>query len=601
MKRWWYGWLGLLSLALTLGPSGCQTQTPGTPSRHVRGSARLASLFADEWRHRLRRRPIFATTLGVRDLNDQLPEVSVAAKSRDDGYNRQWLSRLDDIDPAELTTEETLHRDVFRHLLTERIAEHALRFYLIPITNRWGFHIDFPELPDRVPLKTTEDYENYTSRLAKFRHYAEQHITLLRLALKEGFSLPRVVLEGFDDTIRPHIVETPEESLLYAPFNGFPSTVPEAARARLIKNGKVAIRDSVVPGYQSFLDFMLEEYIPGARATIGASALPGGRAFYEHCVRSYTTLDNTPEQVHEIGRREVKRIRAEMDEVIAELGFTGTFAEFVRSLRTEPRFYAKTPEALLERAAWISKRMDGELPKLFATLPRASYGIREIPDYVAPKTTTAYYSRPLADGSRAGFYYLNTYDLPSRPLYELEALTLHEAVPGHHLQIALQQELKDLPNFRRFAGFTAFVEGWALYAERLGLEVGFYEDPYSNFGRLSFEMWRALRLVVDTGIHALGWTRQQAIDLMVENSPLTLHNIRTEVDRYISWPGQALAYKAGELKIRELRAVAEKELGERFDLRLFHDVVLRQGSLPLPLLEAQVRSWFLESKYHFSH
>jgi uncharacterized protein (DUF885 family) len=462
MKRWWYGWFGVLPLALTLGLSSCQTQSPEVSSPDVKppnGSARLANLFHDEWLHRLRRRPIFATTLGRRDLNDQLPEVSVRAEAADDSYYRQVLVRVEEIDPVELTPEERLHREVFRHLLKDRIAEHALRFYLIPMTNRWGFHIDFPELPDRVPLKTTEDYENYTSRLAKFRSYAEQHITILRLALNEGYSLPRVVLEGFDATIRPHIVETPEESLLYAPFGEFPSTVPEAARTRLIKNGKAAIRDSVVPGYQAFLEFMVEEYIPGARTTIGASALPNGRAFYEHCVRSYTTLDNTPEQVHEIGNREVQRIRAEMDKVIAEIGFTGSFAEFVESLRTEPRFYARTPEALLERAAWISKRMDGELPKLFGTLPRASYGIREIPDYVAPKTTTAYYSRPLADGSRAGFYYLNTYDLPSRPLYEMEALTLHEAVPGHHLQIALQQELEDLPNFRRYAGFTAFVEG----------------------------------------------------------------------------------------------------------------------------------------------
>lgn len=582
-----FGRSALLAGVLSLELAGCRSTSGGA-------SAELSRLFEDEWEHRLANAPVFATTLGDRRWNDRLRDVSLEARAESDLQNRELLRRVQDIDPAGLSAEERVHHSVFQQLLQERIDAYDLRLYLIPITNRWGFHIDFPELPDRVPLNTVKDYEDYTARLMAFRRYAAEHITILRRGLNEGYSLPRKVLEGFDQTIRPHIVEIPEDSLLYHPFRNFPDTVPDAEKTRLAENGRAAVRDSVVPGYEAFLTFMVDEYIPGARTTIGASSLPNGRAFYEHCVRSYTTLDLTPEQVHQIGILEVKRIRGEMDAVIDELEFSGSFAEFVDFLRTAPRFYAKTPQALLERAAWIAKRMDGELQKLFLKLPRASYGIRAIPEYIAPRTTTAYYSRPLADGSRAGYYYLNTYELASRPLYELEALTLHEAVPGHHLQIALQQELETLPNFRRFASFTAFVEGWALYAERLGLEVGFYEDPYSNFGRLSFEMWRALRLVVDTGIHALGWTRQQAIDFMTENSPLTLHNITTEVDRYISWPGQALAYKAGELKIRELRAAAEEALGERFDRREFHDVVLREGSLPLPVLETQVHSWIQE-------
>ncbi|MEX2560973.1 MAG: DUF885 domain-containing protein, partial [Pirellulales bacterium] len=348
---------------------------------------------------------------------------------------------------------------------------------------------------------------------------------------------------------------------------------------------------SVVPAYQRFLDFMRSEYVPAARGEVGASALPKGRDFYRHRVRQFTTLDLEPQQVHDVGLAEVARIKAEMHEVIRRSGFEGDFAAFVEFLRTDPRFYVDTPEQLMKEVAVVLKRMDGELPRLFQTLPRLSYGIREVPKFIAPSTTTAYYSPGAGDGSRAGFYYVNTYNLKSRPLYEIEALSLHEAVPGHHLQIARQQELEGVPDFQRFAGFTAFVEGWALYAERLGLETGFYQDPYSDFGRLSYEMWRACRLVVDTGMHYLGWSREQAIQFMADNTALTRHNITTEVDRYIAWPGQALAYKIGELKIRELRGMAEERLGTRFDIREFHDVVLGSGAVPLEVLERIVTEY----------
>jgi uncharacterized protein (DUF885 family) len=319
--------------------------------------------------------------------------------------------------------------------------------------------------------------------------------------------------------------------------------------------------------------------------------LPRGREFYRHRVRQFTTLDVEPQQIHDTGQAEVRRIKAEMEAVIREAGFKGDFNAFVEFLRHDPRFYAESPEQLLKEVSLVLKRMDGELPKLFKTLPRTPYGIREVPDFIAPRTTTAYYQPPAGDGSRAGFYYVNTHNLKGRPLYEIEALSLHEAVPGHHLQIALAQELNDVPPFRRFAGFTAFVEGWGLYAERLGLEVGFYRDPYRNFGRLSYEMWRACRLVVDTGMHYLGWTREQAITFMADNTALSLHNITAEVDRYIAWPGQAVAYKTGELKIRELRDLAEERLGDGFDVREFHDAVLASGAIPLSALEANVRMW----------
>ena len=335
--------------------------------------------------------------------------------------------------------------------------------------------------------------------------------------------------------------------------------------------------------------------MPHARDTIAAAALPQGREFYRHRVQSFTTTDMTPDEVHQLGLAEVKRIRAEMDEVIREVGFEGDFAAFVEFLRTDPQFYATSEEQLMKEVSYVLKSMDGKLPLLFGKLPRMPYGIRPVPDYVAPRTTAAYYQQPTGDGTKAGFYYVNTYDLKSRPLFNIEALSLHEAVPGHHLQLALQQELPDMPEFRRFTDFTAFVEGWALYSERLGLEAGFYEDPYSNFGRLTMEMWRACRLVVDTGMHYFGWTREQAIEFLTENSALAKHDIQAEVDRYISWPGQALAYKVGELKIRALRQHAEEQLGENFDLREFHDVVLSAGGVPMDILEENVRAWVANS------
>jgi uncharacterized protein (DUF885 family) len=466
----------------------------------------------------------------------------------------------------------------------------------MPITNRSGFHIEFPELRRRVPLASTQDYRNYISRLAAFPVYAQDHIELLRAGVRQRMTLPAVTLEGAQEAIRAHLVDDPAKSVFFEPLAKFPDSVPAGDRPSLREAAKGAIVGGIVPGYRSFLTFMEEEYLPAARGSIGASALPKGREFYRHRVQRFTTLDLTPEEVHERGLLEVKRIHSEMEAAIQKTGFQGGFAAFVAFLRSEPRFYAASGEQLVKEAAYVLKRMDGQLPKLFGKLPRTPYGIREVPAYIAPRTTTAYYSPPTGDGAEAGYYYVNTYDLKSRPLYEIEALSLHEAVPGHHLQIALQQEMTGMPKFRRFAGVTAFVEGWGLYAERLGLEAGFYSEPYSDFGRLSYEMWRACRLVVDTGMHYLGWTREQAIDFMASHTALTLHNIRAEVDRYIAWPGQALAYKTGELKIRELRSRAEHELGPKFDVREFHDVVLGSGSVPLDVLHDNVVRWIDETK-----
>jgi uncharacterized protein (DUF885 family) len=387
------------------------------------------------------------------------------------------------------------------------------------------------------------------------------------------------------------VVANPEESRFYKPFREFPAGVPEADRARLSAVGKDAVARGAIAGFRSLQEFMTKEYIPGARTTLGASSMPDGPALYAYLIRHFTTVDLTADAVHEIGLAEVKRIRAEMDAVIAKSGFTGDFPSFLKFLRSDPRFYARTPEELLQRAAWIAKRMDGKLPSLFGKLPRQPYGVEAVPDDIAPKYTGGRYVGAPLDSTKAGRYWVNTYALSSRPFYTQEALTLHEAVPGHHLQIALTKELTGLPKFRRYAYVDAFGEGWGLYSERLGIEAGFYTDPYSDFGRLTYEMWRACRLVVDTGIHAKGWSRQQAIDYLASNTALSIHEVTTETDRYIAWPGQALAYKMGELKIRELRKRAEDALGKRFDVRAFHDAVLANGTLTLPVLEARIDSF----------
>ena len=554
-------------------------------------SGELKSLLDESWEFGLQEYPTFATRVGDHRFNDKLSRESITDQQRRLAKQREFQGRWNGIERGTLSKSDRINYDIFGRILGNDIAEAEFEMYLIPISNRWGFHISFPELPQQVPLKTAKDYENYTARLREFPRVTDENIQLMRVGIDKGLVLPAVVLEGYKDSITAHIVDDPTKSLLYDAFKDFPDRVGEDQRKILRDAGRSAIVEHVVPSYQKFLKFMQDEYVPNCRGSIAASALPNGREYYRHRVRLFTTLDVTPDEVHATGHREVKRIRAEMDEIIKRVEFDGDFAGFVEHLRNDARFYAETPEQLMKETAFVLKKMDGQLPKLFKTLPRTPYGIREVPAYIAPKTTTAYYQQPAGDGSQAGFYYVNTYNLKSRPLYGIEALSLHEAVPGHHLQLALQQELTGMPQFRRFSPITAFIEGWALYAERLGLEVGFYEDPYSDFGRLTYENWRACRLVVDTGMHYFGWTRKQAIDFMAANTGLSMHNIEAEVDRYISWPGQALAYKTGELKIRELRAKSEAALGDAFDIREFHEVVLGSGAIPLSVLSENVEEY----------
>jgi uncharacterized protein (DUF885 family) len=578
----------LAALALLfLAASNAFAQTP---------SATFSKVLDDEWAWRLRENPLFATSVGEHADDAKLPSVTVADYERREKDNRDFLKRWEAIDRTKLTDVERVNYDFFGRVLRDRITESEFKTYLMPITNREGFHTDFPQLPDNVPLSTVKDYENYCARLEGARTYFGQQIELMRTGLKGGYTLPKVVMSGLEDTVSPHIVDDPTKSLLFGPFKNFPEIIGEKDRARLTERGKKAITNSVVPAFRDLRDFFAKEYVPGGRESIACSDLPNGKAYYEFVVKEYTTLELTPKQIHDKGLSEVKRIHGEMDAVIAKTGFKGSFAEFVNFLRTDPKFYPTTGDQLMKETAYVLKKIDGQLPTLFKTLPRMPYGIKPIPDFMAPKTTTAYYERGAGDGTRAGCYRVNLYDLKSRPLYEIEALSLHEAVPGHHLQTAIAQEIPDVPMFRRYEWVTAFGEGWGLYSERLGMEMGLYRDPYSDFGRLSYEMWRAMRLVVDTGMHYFGWTRQQAIDYFAANGALSMRNIEAEIDRYIAWPGQAVAYKTGELKIRELRDYATKELGDRFDVREFHDVVLWSGAVPLDVLETNVKNWVAKKK-----
>ncbi len=563
--------------------------TDAVPSEAARDS--LHAVISDEWTFRLAEDPLYATFVGEHQFDNILPSVSEADWQRRLREWRALLGRLNHIDRSALDLEDRISYDILVRQLKDRVAEVEFGSHRIPITSDDGFHVRFAWLPNRMPFATAREYENYIERLQSWPKYVRQHIGIMRKGLRSGMVLPRSPLEGYEVTIAGHIVETPEESLFWKPFEEIPaSLVPEAQR-RLRAAGRAAIADSLVAGYAEFLEFMTAEYIPGARSSVGASELPDGVAYYEHLVRHFTTLDATPSEVHQVGVAEVDRIRAEMDAVIREVGFDGDFAAFLDFLRTAPQFYPGSAEVYLERAAWIAKQMDGRLPKLFGTLPRLPYGIAPVPDHLAPKYTAGRYIEPPAGGGEAGWYWLNTFKLESRPLYTLEALTFHEAVPGHHLQIALAQELDHLPPFRRSLVITAYEEGWGLYAEWLGQEAGFYKDPYSRFGRLTYEMWRACRLVVDTGLHAMGWSRQEAIDYLATRTALSLHEVTTEVDRYIAWPGQALGYKMGELTIRRLRSEAERELGELFDVRAFHDTVLLRGEVPLAVMEELVHDY----------
>ena len=556
---------------------------------------KLHALFDRAWETALRESPLFATSVGRHEYDDLLGSVTLQDLAQRNEQRKAELAELKQIDRSKLPADEVVNYDMFKRQLDESIEGYELGDYQMPINADSGFHSGFSRLPQDVPLATVKDYENYISRLRQWPRFVHEEIELMRAGVKRGFTVPRATLTGYDKTMSAHVVDDVTKSVFWKPFEKFPSTIPEDARERLRNEGRKAVMEGAVAGYRDLLDFFDNEYLPHTRTTLGAYDLPNGRAYYQYKIHEFTTTSLTPDQIHEIGLKEVERISAEMNEVMKQAGFKGTTAEFIQFLRTDPQFYAKTPYELLARASYIAKKIDGKLPSLFGKLPRLPYTVEPVPADIAPKYTSGRYVSAPEGSTRPGTYWVNTYALESRPLYNLEALTLHEAVPGHHLQISLGREVPNVPNFRRFTYISAFGEGWGLYCEHLGVEAGIYDNPYSNFGRLGYEMWRACRLVVDTGIHAKGWTRQQAIDYMAARTALPLHEVETEIDRYISWPAQALSYKLGELKIKELRRRAEEKLGARFDVRAFHDTVLAAGSVPLDVLETNVDRWIAAS------
>ena len=447
-----------------------------------------------------------------------------------------------------------------------------------------------------TPHRSVADYETILQRLAALPAAVDQQVALLQEGLKKGYTPPRITLRDVPKQVADLIPADPLKSALLQPFTDFPADFPASEQPRLIERAQKLYLSAVVPAFQRLHDYLVSTYIPACRASIAATALPNGAAAYAFHVRWQTTTNLTPQQIHQIGLSEVKRIRAEMDKLIASTGFQGSFHDFTEFLRTDPRFYFGKKEDLVDAYKIIAKTIDPGLVPLFGKLPRNQYGVIPVPDFKAPSQTTAYYQPGAPSAGRPGYFFVNTYNLHARPKWEMEALTLHEAVPGHHLQISLAQELENVPDFRKNVGYSAFVEGWALYSEGLGEDVGLYKDPYSKFGQLTYEMWRAVRLVVDTGMHSMGWTRDQAIQYFKDNTGKTDQDITVEVDRYIVWPGQALAYKLGQLKIRELRAAAEERLGAKFDIRAFHDAVLENGALPLNVLETRMHGWITDEE-----
>ncbi len=553
-------------------------------------SQKLNALIDSEWERTLRESPTMASQLGDRTYNRFWSDESADAIQKSEGQTRHVLQSLLQMDAEQLPAADHLNYQLFRNEYETRVAEQAFRLNLIPLNQRGGIQ-DESNLANSLQFDSIRDYEDWIARLNAFPEYMNQTVALMREGIAVGMLHPKVVMQRVPGQIRKQIVDNPEDSLYYAAFRTFKVELTEAQKTRLRQEAKTAISNGIIPAYRTFLKFFEDEYLPASFDHVGCWQRPDGQNMYATLAKKFTTTTLTPQQIHEIGQQEVARIRSEMEAIQQQVHFAGSFQEFLTHLRTDKSFYFDNPNDLLEAYRDCCKRIDPQLPKLFHRLPKMPYEIVPIPDQMAPDTTTAYYQPPSADGIRPGRYFVNLYRTQDRPKYEIEALSLHESVPGHHFQIALAMELPDVPEFRRYGGYTAFIEGWGLYSEKLGEEIGLYKDPYSKFGQLTYEMWRAVRLVVDTGMHSLKWTRQDAIDFFAANTAKSLLDIENEVDRYIAWPGQALAYKIGELKIRELRARSELKLGSQFNIKDFHEVVLKNGAVPLEVLEAQVNEW----------
>jgi uncharacterized protein (DUF885 family) len=555
----------------------------------------LHALFAAEWDYEMSEFPTRASLLGDHRFDDRWPDASPEAHARRESHTRELLARVRGMDASQLGPEDRLSFDLFVREAELDAEESRFRLWHIALDQREGIQTA-DEIGDALPFATTHDYDAWIARLRSLPAYVDGTIATLREGTRERIVQPRVVMERVPAQIDKQVVDDATKSPFYVPITKMPASLSSADRARIDRDARAAIETSVVPAYKRLREFFVGEYLPACFPQPGAWQLPHGDDAYAYLVRYHTTTSLTPAEVHDIGLREVARIRAAMLGLVERVGFKGSLADFFAWLRTDPKFFYSDPRALFEAYAATAKRIDPKLVLLFKTLPRTPYGVEAIPAAVAPDTTTAYYRQPSADGTRAGTFFVNLYKPEARPKWEMMALALHESVPGHHLQIALASEQTGLPEFRRHSFWTAYVEGWGLYAESLGDEMGLYDDPYSKFGQLAYEMWRAVRLVIDTGIHAMKWDRKRAIDYFLDNAPKTELDVTNEVDRYIAWPGQALAYKIGQLEIQRLRDRARTELGARFDVKEFHDVVLSEGAMPLDVLARRVDAWIAREK-----
>jgi uncharacterized protein (DUF885 family) len=552
---------------------------------------RLWQLFEANWKYRMIASPEAATWRGYPGQNDRWSDLSMDAIAEGKKDARQTLKAILSFDRAKLSEADQLNYDLFRRNAEMAVEQQQFPAEFLAINQMDGLPRDVPSMIAMMPAGKTADYENILARLGGIPALVDQTIALLQEGLVRGIVPPKVPLRTLADQVSGQVHIGPMTTPMLAKFKTFPEIIPVAEQVRLTEAAKAVYADDVRPAFQRLHQFLSKEYVPNCRATVGRSALPDGRAWYGYQIKHYTTTTLSPDEIHKIGLREVNRIRVGMEAVRKQVNFEGDLHAFFEFLRTDPQFYYETADELLAGYRDICKLADPELTNLFRKLPRQPYGVVPVPSYIEKSVTTAYYQPGSNNAGRAGFFFANTYDLKSRPKWEMEALALHEAVPGHHLQLAIADEIVGLPEFRKYGRYTGYVEGWGLYSESLGEEMGFYTDPYSKFGQLTYEMWRAIRLVVDTGIHAKGWSRQRAIEFFKTNAGKTEHDITVEVDRYIVWPGQALAYKLGELKLKELRARATAKLGDKFDLRSFHDEIMWNGALPLSILDQRTDRW----------
>jgi uncharacterized protein (DUF885 family) len=590
--------LFLASASLCAAQTQFERDCAALASQSGSDAKRLHELFDLTWKHTMTEHPEFATSVGYPGQNDRWTDLSLSAIERRKAETAAPVKVISSIDRSQLTEADQLNYDLFKYNAVQAEEGSKFKGEYLAITQLDGVQQDAARVLEIAPHASVKDYEDVLARLKAIPRWISEVITLLEQGLKMGVTPPQATLRDVPEQIQQQLVTDPAQNPLLRTFKEFPKEIPLDQRQRLSNAASETLKVEVLPAFTRLHEFFTKTYRPKTRQTIALSELPDGKAWYAFSARANTTTTLSPAEIHQLGLSEVSRIRKQMDAVIRETGFKGSFTEFSKYLRTDPKFFYRDGESLLTGYRDIAKRADPELAHLFGKLPRLPYGVKPVPSYAEKSQTTAYYEEGSVSAGRPGWFFANTYALETRPKWEMIPLTLHEAVPGHHLQISLAEEMDEVPEFRKFGGYTAFVEGWGLYAESLGEEMGLYQDPYAKYGQLTYEMWRAIRLVLDTGIHSMGWTRQQAIDYFLTHSSKTEHDITVEVDRYIVMPGQALAYKIGELKFKELRAYATQELGPRFDVRAFHDQVLGAGALPMDLLDTRLKNWVEHQRQH---